>query len=478
MTEVVKRVELDKEEELDIEVDSEDYSRTRKIDDTTVKAGEADQVEFPDGGKGWLVIFGCSFISFSTFGMINAYGAFQSHYETELFPNVKSSTLAIIGACQPAIVYGMIPITLPLIHSFGIRNILMIGGALVITGFFGLSTTVEGQLWKCYVFQAIFYSFGAGLIYPPVFFSPVEWFKRKRAVALGISATGVGLGGMFWPLVFKNIVKKYSFKWAVRTIAIIYIPLIICAIAFIPQHLEAKYINKEETISNSKFNIEKIKKLPQKYLDTWRDWKIVSKSPIYIVLVLINLIGMFASYPAIFYIDYYAQVINPGTSLSVNLLMMYNIMGAPGRVIPGYLSDKIGRVHVLLTSLFISGLSILVLWIPSIKTKLIAPYAVFVLLFGFCIGPFFAICPACLGQIFGIVGSDARISLFYAVATPGPIIGCLIAGSFIPTHSSNEEDILNAFVKLTLYSGIMLVAASFLLIFVRFTITRKLIAFV
>nr|QFR37122.1 MFS transporter [Cyberlindnera americana] len=438
---------------------------------------EADKDDFPEGGKGWLVVGGCVCISFSTFGMINSYGCFQTYYETELFPEVSSSKLSIIGACQASIIYCLTPLLLPLVYSFGIRNILSLGATLIIISFFGLSTTKEGELWKCYFFQAVMFSIGSSLLFPPIMFSPIEWFKRRRATALGMSMCGVSLGGMIWPIIFKNMINKYGFGWTTRAIAFVYIPVTIGAIIMIPQTLEPQFIHKEETISNSRYSKAKVQSLSSTYKNLIKSWINQTSDLKYDTMLISNLLGMFGSYPAIFYLDYFATIISPGTTVTTYLLVIFNAMGGPGRVLPGIISDKIGRCNTLIICFCIASISILAMWIPSIKFETISVFAVFVGIFGFFIGPSFSLYPACFAQVFGTNGSEARLGFMLFTSFPGPILGCLIAGSFIPKGSSTDK-VLNSFYKLTIYSGTVIFVCGVILLVVRLSITRKPLAFV
>lgn len=456
-----------------------DIKSPDNVKQITITTGERDSEQFPEGGRGWFVIFGCMFISFTTFGMINAYGVFQSYYETVLFPGVKSFKLSIIGACQPSIIYLVVPIVIPLVHALGARLVLATGGALMVVGLFGLSTTTTGELWKCYLFQAIIFSLGAGMLFPPVCFGPMEWFKLKRASAIGISSCGVGLGGTVWPLIFKHMINKVGFHWTVRTIAFIYIPLVTCATIFVPQHLPDQFVHKEETIANSKFNFEKVKKLPQTYKRIIKNWLIVGKSNSLNLLLFVNLIGMVGSYPAIFYLDLFATTIGPNAKITPYIVMMYSFMGAPGRVIPAIAADKIGRINVLSSCMLISGVLIFALWVPAIKNEIMALFAVFCVIFGFFLSPLFSLFPACLGQIFGIKGSEDRLFLFFITSAPGPILGSLIAGSFIPVqHHGDKQILLDSFIKLNVFSGVILFVAGLLLVALRLKISTKLTDFI
>ncbi|CAM9010430.1 unnamed protein product, partial [Wickerhamomyces anomalus] len=384
---------------------------------TTVQTGEADDLEFPEGGKGWLVILGCGLGSFMGFGMINSYGVFQTHYETVLYSNVSSSKLSIIGACQASILYFFAPLMIPLVHAFGIRQILILGCSM-------MNGSKGKELLDLVFLLHIF----------------------------------VSLGGVIWPIIFKNMIGKHGFEWTVRTIVFLYIPLGLAVIFLIPQKLDDIYVFKEETISNSKWNNEKIKQLPLAYQRIFKNWTLVIKDPRFLLILVSNLIGAFGSYPAIFYIDFFSHALSPNSSVSSYITVIYNALGGPGRILPALLADRIGRVNVLLIWLFWSAIAVLALWIPSIKEKIFSLYVFFVAFLGFTAGPYFSLHPACLGQIFGIRGSEPRMQLFMITASPGAILGCIIAGSFVPVDSNDRSLILVSFNKVAIYSGLMLMA--------------------
>nr|QFR37075.1 MFS transporter [Cyberlindnera americana] len=439
---------------------------------------ELDQNEFPEGGRGWLVILGCICCSLMTFGVINSYGAFQTYYETDYFPNVPSMKLSIIGGCQPSIMYFLTPLSLPMIDVFGIRSLITFGSVLILVALFGLSTLKEGQLWKCYLFHAIIFPIGASFLFPAILFSPIEWFKKKRATALGISMSGVSLGGIFWPILIKHMVPKVGFQWSVRTMAFLFIPLSIGAITLTPQRLDEKFVHKPNTISNSRFCKNKLRLLPSAYKVMIKNWITQTTELRYDIMLFSNLLGMFGSYPAIFYQDLFGTLIAPGTVVSEYLLVIYNLFGLPGRIIPGIIGDRIGRFNTLSICLLGAGTAILGIWIPCITVENIAAYGIYVACFGFCIAPLYSLFPACFAQMFGTQGSETRLGFFLFTSTPGPILGCLISGSFIPVDNSDTQKKIDAFRGLTAFCGSIIIASALVLLLVRFSTTRKLIIFI
>lgn len=471
-----------KNEELESSNSKENFELkedSKELGQVQVHAGEQDIEEFADGGRGWLVVFGLGIGSLLSFGMVNSYGMFQTYYETVLFPDTPSATLTIIGACQASLIYFFTPLSMPLTHAFGLRQTLGMGAALNVIAFFGLSTANDSNsLWKCYLFQGVFFPISSAFMFSAIVVVPSEWFKKKRASAFGIASGFIGIGGILWPMIFKHMLAKQGFKWAVMTIGFVGIPLGIGLVVLVPQKLEDKYVHKAQTFANSRWNNKNIRELPQTYMKIFKDWIEVVKNMRFVVILVLNLMGSLGAYPTIFYIDYFGSIVGPNMKIASYLTLLFVALGGPGRVLPAMLADRIGRLNVLICSMLTLSLSTFIFWVPAIKYSSMAIYVVFVIVFGFTVGPLFSLLPASLGQLFGIKGSEARMGLFLFTATPGPILGCLIAGSFVPTNSDDKQNIMDSFYKVVIFSGIVLFACTMLLLGVRLSISRKLKEFV
>ncbi|ONH65162.1 Riboflavin transporter MCH5 [Cyberlindnera fabianii] len=445
--------------------------------ETTFNA-ELDQGDFPEGGKGWLVIAGCICCSLISFGLVNGYGAFQTFYETQLFPTVQSSRLSIIGGCQPTVMYFFTPLWIPLINATGLRFMLTMASCFIITSMFGLSSIHQGQLWKSYLFHAVMFPFGASVFFCVLMFMPMEWFKKRRATAVGIAMGGTSIGGIVWPILIKNLVPKIGFNWTVRVIGFMFIPLAIGAVVLTPQRLEDKFVSKPNTMSNSTYSRDKLKQLPTTYRLLFQGWIIQATDAQYMTMLFANLIGMFASYPAIFYVDLFGTLLAPDTAASRYLIVIYNIFGFPGRVIPGIMGDRIGRLNTLLIVTVLCSISLLALWLPITEYKNMTAFVITAATFGFSVSPIYSLFPAAFAQVFGTRDSEARLGFYFFTSTPGPILGCLIAGSFIPLDKTSKDDQIKAYVGLVSFCGGMIVACGLVVLLVRLWINKKILVFV
>ncbi|CCH40508.1 Monocarboxylate transporter [Wickerhamomyces ciferrii] len=456
------------QEQNDFNTKSNDYEEQKPIEN-----------QVAEGGRGWLVIIGTGIGAMMGYGMINSFGTYQTYYKNELYPETSSQSLSLIGAAQSTFIYILNPIIMPLMYVVGLRTLLTCGCALMIVSFFGLSTATSDSRWKIYVFQAVIYSLGHSLVFGSIIQSPMEWFNKRRATAYSISFVFSCTGGVIFPLIFKNMINKHGFKWTNMTIGFLYIPLSIAVIFLIPQRLKPEHIHKPETISNAQFDIHKFKELPSRIMSNIRSWKPVLRDWRFLMFLLSNIIGGFGIFPAIFFMDYYGELIAPGAKIVSYLVMMYNAVGAPGRVIPGMLADKIGRANVLFIWLFVCGLSIFVFWMTSIPGEDMNLYLAYTIFFGFFVGPYFSLAPACLGQVFShIEDADAKLGLYLLSLSPGPLVGCVIAGSFVPTESGDKELLLDSFYKLTAFTGSMIIAGSLVVLLVRLSFTRKIFTYI
>lgn len=86
-----------------------------------------------------------------------------------------------------------------LVDRYGPRRMMFIGVGIMGFGFLWMS--VIDSLVMFYVIYLLLISVGMSIgIRVPALVAPTNWFVRKRGIALGISTSGVGLGGLLVPL--------------------------------------------------------------------------------------------------------------------------------------------------------------------------------------------------------------------------------------------------------------------------------------
>jgi len=89
-----------------------------------------------------------------------------------------------------------------------------------------------------------------------------------------------------------------------------------------------------------------------------------------------------------------------------------NAGGAMGRVVPAYVSDRIGRFNLLIPAAFFSGLSCVVLWLGA---ETITQTMMFCAVYGFFSGAFISLITPCIAQISDLGEIGARIGMLYTI---------------------------------------------------------------
>ena len=101
-----------------------------------------------------------------------------------------------------------------------------------------------------------------------------------------------------------------------------------------------------------------------------------------------------------------------------------------GRIIPGWLGDKVGRFNVMIVTTGLSAILVLVLWIPAPDGSNAATI-VFACLFGFTSGTFVGMTPALVQQMSRIEEVGVRLGITFGINSIAALVSNPIAGALI-----------------------------------------------
>ncbi len=147
---------------------------------------------------GWWIVV-ASVAAWSMYGGLYVYGF--STFFLSLIREFGCSRALLSGAFSIAMLEGGIlgPVGGFLIDRFGPRKMMMIGMSLMSAGFLLMSRV--DSLSTFYLVFILCIAAGANLgVFSPTLVATANWFVRKRGRALGISLSGMGLGGLLVPV--------------------------------------------------------------------------------------------------------------------------------------------------------------------------------------------------------------------------------------------------------------------------------------
>ena len=358
--------------------------------------------DFPDGGlHAWVVVFGCFVLSFSSFGILNSFGAFQTYYGTHMLSHKTASEIAWIGSVQLGLMQMAGVMAGRIFDWYGPRFLLLFGGIFVITSDFILS--VSTQYYQFFLAQGILFGIGNAMLFYPAMGCIQHWWYKRRGIAVSIYVGGSSIGGAVWPIIFNKLTHKIGFPWTMRTIGFIKIPLFVIVNLLVRGRLGRR--NTGPFFDFSYF----------------RDKR-------FTFLAIGFFFIMLANFTPYFFVGNLALKEGISPNLAPYMLSIMNGMSFFGRVLPGFLADHIGPFNMICPSI----LACSILIYACIGVNNAGGLIVFAALYGFfsgsnitlqntCIG---RICPDIrkIGSMMGMGGIFVSLSLFLGTPVSGAIL--------------------------------------------------------
>lgn len=269
-------------------------------------------------------------------------------------------------------------------------------------------TSIASEYWHFMLAQGILSGISNGLLMFPAMAATPQYFFKKRGAAMGLAIAGSSVGAIVFPIVLSELLSKVSFGWAVRACGFIMAPVLLFSAFTVKSRLPPR---------KSRFFL----------LSAFRE-------PLYRLLtgaLFFLFMGMFTP---LFFMSSYGIRHGMTEKLASYLVAVVNGASIPGRIIPGILGDKFGRINTLVVAGLLTAITTFC-WPLAKSTSGIIVYAAF---FGFTSGAIvsggsvvFTLCPKSPQDIGTYMGMGIAVSSI-AVLTGPPINGALLEklGSF------------------------------------------------
>lgn len=364
----------------------------------------------PDGGTtAWLQVLGGYFLFFNTWGLINAFGVFQTYYKATLISDMSNSDIAWIGTLTSFLLCAS-PISWGPIFDIGSPRLLVLFGSFSVV--FGLMmTSLCTEYWQIMLAQGICCGFGGGALFITATSVMPSYFSKKRALAMGISASGSSLGGVIYPIIFTYTQPHIGFGWAVRIIGLI--AILTLAIPCIVIKPRAKPPGRRKI-----FNVEILKDLPFNLMN------------------LATFFGFVGQYIPYFFIEQFAA--ERHINFEFWMLIFLNIGSIPGRIVPSLLADRFFHPLKVLATTTAAAALLAFCWIAIRHST--AGLIIWCFLYGFCSGAFVSLQGAAVASMtadLSTIGTRFGLNMFCGAL--GILIGSPVGGAIFPSSWAGAQ---------------------------------------
>ncbi|XP_060522191.1 monocarboxylate transporter 14-like [Cylas formicarius] len=189
---------------------SEVKFQTDSISSASSSSSETDEdkPKIPDGGWGWVVVFASLLISMIADGISFSIGHLHVKFLEEF--EASNSVTSWIGSLFIAVPLLTGPIMSVLVDRYGCRPMTIVGGIISAVGFC-ISSKAE-SIGVMYLTFGVLAGLGLGLIYVTAVVSIAFWFDKKRTLAVGLGASGTGLGTFIFSPLTSFLISEYGWR--------------------------------------------------------------------------------------------------------------------------------------------------------------------------------------------------------------------------------------------------------------------------
>lgn len=293
---------------------------TGQLELETATPAVTSEHNFPEGGKeAWLVVLGSTLALYGSFGFMVSIGTLQEYWAANQLRNYSARD---IGWIPSVFVYLALSLGIwvgPLFDRYGPKYIALFGSIGYIVMAFLLA---ECKLyWQFLLCCGILGGVTGATLTTTSLTVVAHWFQSRRGLAQGIAMAGSSFGGLTIPLILRNTLPKYGFPWSMRILGFLFLATLIPANFFmkarLPPSPDAK---KKSIISPSIFGDMR--------------FTLLAMSVFGFEIVLFGSLGILPTYASL--TTHYPK------DTGFYLISTMNGVSCLGRLIPGYISDKIG----------------------------------------------------------------------------------------------------------------------------------------
>ncbi|KAK2686578.1 hypothetical protein QWA68_015334 [Fusarium oxysporum] len=359
----------------------------------------------PDGGYGWIAVFGCAVITWWFVGTTYSWGVIQTALVEEGVSG--ASTLSFVGSLTVACIAILAVANARIVSGIGAQKLAFLGVTLLGSGEILAASAVD-NVGVLFATVGVVMGVGTSMCFMTVSIIPAQYFQRKRGLANGIVFAAGGLGGAAISLAMERLLDVLGPAWALRIVGIL----------TLASGLPAAWLIRERA--------------PAKRT-SFVDWRLFTS----LKFDLLFLSGVIATFPLFvppFFLPLYCQSMHLKPSVGAAMVAIFNFSGALGRIGFGLLCDLFGPLNILFVTLLLTGISMLVLW-PFSNT--LVPLAIFAIWNGVASGGFFAVMPTVVGSVFGSHKMPIAMGMIVTgwaggYLMGGPIAGYILDGTLSP----------------------------------------------
>ncbi|MDB1968987.1 OFA family MFS transporter [Clostridium tertium] len=289
--------------------------------------------------------------------------------------------------------------------KLGIRKLTSFAGLILGLGL--ILTSFDSSLPMLYITAGVIVGAADGIAYITTLSNCIKWFPDKKGLISGISVGAYGTGSLIFKYINGSLINNVGVSKA-----FLYWGLIAMALILIGSQL----LKDAPLVVSNSINSKNVKEFTVK--------EMLKTKEAYALFLIFFSACMSGLYLIGIVKDIGVELVGLTPDVAANSVAMVAIFNTAGRIILGALSDKFGRLKVVILSLSITTVAVFALSFIHLN------FAIFftcVASIAFCFGGNITVFPAIVGDFFGVNNQTKNYGVIYQGFGLGAISGSFIS---------------------------------------------------
>ncbi len=343
-----------------------------------------------DSARAWVVVVAAFAALFTVFGVTYSFGAFFEPISAEFGAGRGASS--VIFSLTSLLFFTLGVISGPASDRFGPRPLLIVGAVAFGAGL--AATAGADRLWVAYLTYGVGVGIGVGCVYTPMLATVAGWFERRRALAVGVTVSGIGLGILVAAPLSARLIDAYGWR----------LTYVIFAVAgSVVLALSAVLISAP----------------PRDGMPVGPGTGDAIRTPAYRWLYLSNALLCLVLFVPFVHLPAFAEGAGLGATAAAGLVGLIGGASIVGRIVLGGIADRMGPLLGYQVSFLLVGASFSLWWLGDDPWSLVA----FAAVLGVGYGGFVALTPVVLAAFFGVERLGGLLGILLTANAVGSALG-------------------------------------------------------
>ncbi|CZS99170.1 hypothetical protein WAI453_008338 [Rhynchosporium graminicola] len=378
-----------------------------------------------------------------TIGLNQAYGVFQAYYisstQTLLTSKDNSPALvAFVGTFAYGLTWSGSILINPLLTRMSLPQLrkLCILGVLLMSLGIGLAS-IATTVWQLLLTQGLLYGAGSSLLYFPILSSAPEYFDERRGSAMGFILSGAGIGGLIFSPLVRALLSHIGPRWTLRVLSLI---VLVVSLPIAVSASPSRFLGRRTTHVNLK----------------------MATKPTFLLSVCAGFLQAGGNGLPLTFLAEYSVALGFTAAFGANLLAVNNAVNAFGRILTGWIGDRVGRQNTLCSMCLFCVAAVAGLWLGSVgEGGRKSLWLAFVVTYGMAGGGYNALFPTTIAEVFGLQAYASVNGFIYFIRGLGTMFGSPVGGKIL------GESKLGNYREVIIFDALLLAGATVCVVAVR-----------